>query len=75
MSVGLSHGRWRRQCITSSDSRGGTCSFSGKREVRFGTTTVYYSKVVTGPVACSTTVFGDPAPGHAKYCYYSSVTQ
>jgi hypothetical protein len=56
-------------------TQGGTCSFSGKREVRFGTTTVYYSKVVTGPVACSTTVFGDPAPGHAKYCYYSSVTQ
>jgi hypothetical protein len=55
--------------------QGGTCSFDGKREVRFGTTTVYTTKVVTGPVACTTAVFGDPAPGHAKYCYYSSVTQ
>jgi hypothetical protein len=56
-------------------SEGSTCSFSGKREVRYGTATIYTSKVVTGPVACANSVFGDPARGQVKSCSYSSVTQ
>jgi hypothetical protein len=56
-------------------TEGGTCSFSGKREVRYGTSTIYTSKVLTGPVACNNTTFGDPAHGQVKSCSYSSVTQ
>ena len=53
----------------------GTCSFSGTREVRYGYGATYASKVMTGPVKCSNGVFGDPAPGRAKTCSYSSVTK
>ena len=52
-----------------------TCSFSGTREVRYGTSTIYTSKVVTGPVACTNAVFGDPVVGQVKSCSYSSVTK
>ncbi|WP_322402065.1 hypothetical protein [Massilia luteola] len=61
--------------FTACATEGGTCSFSGKREVRYGTATIYTSKVLTGPVKCSNTVFGDPAHGQVKSCSYSSVTQ
>jgi hypothetical protein len=61
--------------FTACASEGGTCSFNGKREVRYGTATIYTSKVLTGPVICSNTVFGDPARGQVKSCSYSSVTQ
>jgi hypothetical protein len=60
---------------TACASEGATCSFSGKREVRYGTSTIFTSKVVTGPVACTNAVFGDPAHNSAKSCSYSSVTQ
>lgn len=53
---------------------GSTCSFSGTREVRFGTPTNYVTKVFTGSVFCSNTVFGDPAHGTLKTCSVSSVT-
>jgi hypothetical protein len=56
-------------------SEGYTCSYTGTREVRYGTTTKYTSKVLTGPVNCGNGVFGDPAPGYVKSCWYSSVTQ
>ena len=42
---------------------GGTCSFSGSRQVRYGTTTANVTRTVTGPVVCDNTAFGDPAPG------------
>jgi hypothetical protein len=49
-------------------TEGGTCNVSGTAEVRYGTATQYVTKTVTGPVACSNTVFGDPAPDQAKTC-------
>jgi hypothetical protein len=61
--------------FTACAKEGGTCSFSGTREVRYGTATIYTSKVLTGPVACNNTTFGDPVPGQVKACSYSSVTQ
>ena len=61
--------------FTACASENGTCSFSGKREVRYGTSTIYTSKVVTGPVKCTNAVFGDPARGQVKACSYSSVVQ
>lgn len=55
-------------------AEGTTCSFSGTREVRYGTTTQYNVKVATGSIACNNSVFGDPAPGTRKGCYVSSET-
>ncbi len=51
-----------------------TCSFSGTREVRYGTATQSVSKVVTGSVPCDNTTFGDPVVGTLKTCWYSSTT-
>ena len=60
---------------TTCATEGGTCSFSGTRDVRYGTATSYVIKTLTGPVACTNTVFGDPARGYVKSCSYSSVTK
>jgi hypothetical protein len=60
---------------TACASEGGTCSVSGTRQVRYGYNGYYATKVVTGSVSCSNAVFGDPKPGYAKSCSYSSVTQ
>lgn len=49
-------------------SEGGTCSVSGTSEVRYGTATKYVTKTVTGSVACTNAVFGDPAPNYGKSC-------
>jgi hypothetical protein len=46
-----------------------TCNFSGTREVRYGANGSYKYKVTSDGVACSTAVFGDPAPGSVKSCY------
>jgi serine protease len=60
---------------TTCASEGGTCSFSGTRDVRYGTATSYVIKTFTGSVACTNAVFGDPAHGYVKSCSYSSVTK
>ncbi|MBK4735135.1 S8 family serine peptidase [Noviherbaspirillum pedocola] len=52
-----------------------TCSFAGTREVKYGVNGVYTSKIVTGPVACSNAIFGDPVVGAAKECLYSSISR
>jgi hypothetical protein len=51
---------------------GGTCTFSGTRDVRYGAGTAFVTKTFTGPVVCSNTAFGDPAHGQLKTCSYSS---
>jgi len=53
-------------------SEGGTCAFSGAREVRYGSGTTFVSRTVTGPVACTNAVFGDPTPNVAKTCSYAA---
>jgi hypothetical protein len=53
----------------------GSCSFTGKREVRYGAAAKFTSKVLTGPVACTNAVFGDPIVGVVKSCSYSSLAQ
>lgn len=57
---------------TSCSQEGGTCAVPGTREVRYGANNTFVSKIVTGTVACSNAVFGDPAPNLAKSCSYSS---
>jgi hypothetical protein len=53
---------------TACATEGGTCNVSGTATVRYGTATQYVTKTVTGPVACTNAVFGDPAFGQAKSC-------
>jgi hypothetical protein len=55
-------------------NEGGTCAFSGTREVRYGSGTTFVSKTVTGSVACTNAVFGDPTPNVAKTCSYAADT-
>jgi len=60
---------------TACASEGGTCSFSGTREVRYGSGTTFVSKVFTSSAICSNGTFGDPTPNVVKACSYSSVTR
>jgi hypothetical protein len=53
----------------------GVCSFSGTREVRYGVTGYFFTKVITGSTPCTNAVFGDPKKSTAKACYFSSVTR
>ena len=49
-------------------SEGGTCNCNGL--VKFGAGTAWSGLVsVSGSIACSNGVFGDPAPGVSKTCY------
>ena len=47
---------------------GGTCSFSGTQQVRYGANGLYAYRTLSGGTACTNAVFGDPAPGFAKQC-------
>ncbi|RZJ85338.1 MAG: hypothetical protein EOO64_01060 [Massilia sp.] len=60
---------------TACGSEGYTCSFSGIREVRYGVTGNFFTKVITASTPCTNAVFGDPKPGATKSCSYSSVTR
>jgi len=51
---------------------GGTCTVSGTRTVRYGANGSYYTKTVTGSVACNNAVWGDPIFGVVKACAVSS---
>lgn len=53
---------------------GQTCSFSGSKQVRYGTATRYFTKTVTGPVSCTNAVFGDPWVGVSKACWIPAAT-
>jgi hypothetical protein len=64
------------ETYTACATEGQMCVFTGTRKVRYSSATKgYVSKVLTGPVLCSSSVFGDPAPGYAKTCSYSSIVQ
>jgi thermitase len=60
---------------TTCANEGGTCSFSGTREVRYGGKGVYASKIIAGSTPCTNAVFGDPIKATAKTCAYSSITR
>jgi hypothetical protein len=53
---------------------GGRCNFTGTRQVRYGTTDKWAYKVALGSIGCTNDIFGDPAYGIAKSCYFSSQT-
>ena len=60
---------------TGCGAEGATCSFTGTREVRYGASGVFASKIVAGATACTNAVFGDPITGTVKSCSYSSRTR
>ncbi|MGO4694508.1 cadherin-like beta sandwich domain-containing protein [Paenibacillus sp. 2TAB26] len=53
-----------------------TCGFEGTKEVRYWGNDGSYSfntKIATNSIACSNDVFGDPAAGTPKKCYYRNL--
>ena len=54
-------------------SENGTCTFSGTKNVCYGSETTYICMEATNSVACNSTTFGsDPTPGIYKHCYVSN---
>ena len=49
-------------------AEGGTCTFSGTQEVRYGANGLYVYKTFTNATACTNSVFSDPIVGVAKSC-------
>ena len=52
----------------------GTCSFSGTRDVRYGSETRNTVKTLSNGTSCDNGVFGDPAPGDLKQCWIASAS-
>ena len=49
------------------------CYFSGTQNVRYGANGSYYYRTLTNGSVCTNYVFGDPAFGQVKQCWYSSL--
>ena len=56
-------------------SEGGYCSFSGQRDIRYGAGDRWSNKSARSGISCNNDVFGDPAPGAGKACYYQDASQ
>jgi hypothetical protein len=54
-------------------NEGQSCTFTGTRSVRYGVDTRLVTRSFTGSVSCSNDVFGDPAAGAGKSCWYEDV--
>jgi endoglucanase len=52
----------------------GTCAFDGSRQIRYGGNGSYTYQTKTNSVACSNSVFGDPAYGTVKSCAYATTS-
>ena len=55
-------------------NEGGTCTFTGTRQVRYGAGSSWNTLTATNSIACNNATFGDPIQGTAKTCEYSSTT-
>ena len=56
-------------------SENGTCSFSGTKIVAYGANNSFvYKRDVSTSTPCTNAVFGDPAVGVGKSCYYGDYT-
>ncbi len=51
-------------------SEGQHCTFTGQRDVRYGTATTYVTRTLTDGTNCSNAVFGDPVVGTVKSCWF-----
>ncbi|MBF0472454.1 MAG: hypothetical protein HQK93_01795 [Nitrospirae bacterium] len=54
---------------------GGNCSFSGKKNVRYGANNSWVYRTIENGVGCSNSVFGDPIYGVVKACYIESKSE
>lgn len=52
----------------------GYCNFLGKKKVRYGSGSKWHYLTLNNGTACNNSVFGDPALGSRKRCYYYIVT-
>jgi len=50
----------------------GTCSFAGAATVAFGAAGQFHYATVSNGTACTNAVFGDPAPGTHKTCFFEA---
>lgn len=55
-------------------TEGGTCSFSGTRQVRYGAHSQHAYKTLASSTACTNAVFGDRIRSVQKSCSDSSIT-
>jgi hypothetical protein len=53
---------------------GGSCSFTGTRQVRYGANEFYSYRTATGSIICNNSNFGDPLYGVVKSCSYGAET-
>lgn len=53
-------------------SLGGTCTFTGTRQVRYGTATQSVLKTFTGSAACTEAAFDNPGLSGTKLCWYAT---
>jgi hypothetical protein len=51
----------------------GFCNFRGEAEVRYGAEGRYVQKRLSNGIDCRNGIFGDPAPGLPKNCFYKEV--
>jgi len=61
-------------CAAGNDLGPSVCSPPPNRKVRFGVPGKYLYRMISDSIICTTRVWGDPAPGEAKNCEYSSYT-
>jgi len=59
-----------KELYTSCADEGGTCTFPGTKQVRFGANGQWATLSATGSVACDKATFGDPLPNVVKTCEY-----
>lgn len=50
--------------------KNGYCSFSGQKKVKYGAGNRWHYLTLNNGTACHNNVFGDPAHGKYKNCYY-----
>ncbi|MDB5963333.1 MAG: hypothetical protein JWP59_4627 [Massilia sp.] len=60
---------------TACGQEGTVCNVPGPSQVRYGAAAGYVIKSVKSAVACTSKVFGDPAPGAAKSCSFIALTR
>lgn len=56
--------------LTYCGKEGQTCAFAGLKNVMFGARGAFATGAFVSSTLCSTSIFGDPASGTGKQCYY-----
>jgi len=55
-------------------SEGGFCTFTGYREIVFGSNNKWVRRLAKGGLRCENAVLSDPAPGDTKKCYIKATS-